>query len=86
MENQHRQISGYGELEQEAIDAMNELKAHESQIINYLASLARVHKQHLHAPDGMTNAYDGRWLAIAKTHIQQGFMAANRAVARPEEL
>lgn len=29
------------------------------------------------------DAYDVRWLAIAKTHFQQGFMALNRAVFRP---
>lgn len=28
-------------------------------------------------------AYDPRWLAIARTQLQQGFMAAVRAVARP---
>lgn len=26
-----------------------------------------------------------RWLSIAKTHIEQGFMAARRAIARPDE-
>jgi len=28
--------------------------------------------------------YDRRWLAIAKTHLQEGLMAAVRAIARPE--
>lgn len=28
--------------------------------------------------------YDRRWLAIAKTHLQEGIMAAMRAIARPE--
>jgi hypothetical protein len=27
---------------------------------------------------------DQRWVAIAKTHLQQGFMAATRAIAQPE--
>lgn len=26
---------------------------------------------------------DGRWLAIAKTHLQEGMMALSRAVERP---
>lgn len=26
---------------------------------------------------------DGRWLALAKTHLEQGFMAMNRAVFQP---
>lgn len=29
---------------------------------------------------------DQRWLAIAKTHIQEGFMALVRAVTKPEDL
>ncbi len=27
--------------------------------------------------------YDQRWLAIAKTQLEQGFMALNRAIFRP---
>lgn len=27
---------------------------------------------------------DGRWLAIAKTHFQQGFMALTRSITKPE--
>ena len=27
---------------------------------------------------------DGRWVSIARTHFQQGFMALTRAVTRPE--
>ena len=29
---------------------------------------------------------DQRWLAIARTNIEQGFMALNRAVFRPERV
>lgn len=29
---------------------------------------------------------DGRWLAIGATHIEQGFMAINRAVFRPSRI
>jgi hypothetical protein len=39
----------------------------------------------LQAMDTMKDpsVYDQRWLAIAKTHIEQGFMALNRAVFKP---
>lgn len=30
--------------------------------------------------------FDRRWLAIARTQIEQGFMAMNRAVMRPERI
>lgn len=35
--------------------------------------------------EGLNKAasYDKRWIAIGRTHIEQGFMAAVRAVARP---
>lgn len=29
---------------------------------------------------------DKRWLAIAKTHIEEGFMAMNRAVFKPKRI
>jgi hypothetical protein len=29
---------------------------------------------------------DKRWLAIAKTHLEQGFMALNRAIFKPERV
>lgn len=29
---------------------------------------------------------DQRWLAIAKTHIQEGFMAFNRAIMQPKRI
>lgn len=32
------------------------------------------------------NAADGRWMAIAMTHFQEGFMAMNRAVMQPQRL
>ena len=28
-------------------------------------------------------AFDQRWLAVGRTHIEQGFMAINRAIFRP---
>ena len=30
--------------------------------------------------------YDGRWLAIARTHLEIGFMAMNRAVMQPDRV
>lgn len=30
--------------------------------------------------------YDGRWAAIARTHIQEGFMALNRSVFQPQRI
>ncbi len=30
--------------------------------------------------------YDKRWLSIARTHIEQGFMALNRAIFQPKRV
>lgn len=30
--------------------------------------------------------YDRRWLAVARTHFQEGFMALNRAVFQPQRI
>lgn len=71
MENQHRKISGYRELSQEEINAMNSVKE--------LAGAVGVLIEEMQANPKL----DQRWVAIAKTDLQKGFMAAVRAVAQP---
>lgn len=71
MENQHRQISGYRELTQQEIDAMNAVKAKAEEVGMQLDALAQL------------PGIDKRALAIAKTDLQTGFMWAVRAVAQP---
>ncbi len=62
-------IVGYIEQTPTQIDNINALKTYEIEIVKFLEAL--------------TNNAHPRWLSIAKTHIQTGFMAAVRAVARP---
>lgn len=64
-------IVGYIEQTPEQIDLINKLKTLEIEAIGTLGGVAALIKN------------DARWMSIAKTHIQQGFMAAVRAVARP---
>ena len=71
MENQHRLITGYRELTQEEIDGMNRVKELEGVILEELEA-------------AVDRGADPRWAAIAKTDLQKGFMAAGRAIARPE--
>lgn len=71
MENQHRKISGYRELSQDEIDTMNMVKNTAKLVGGLIKDL-----------DG--EDVDARWLAIAKTDLQKGFMALTRAVAKPE--
>ena len=72
MENQHRKITGYRELSQEEIDAMNNIKRIAEDVGDMLGTLAN-------RPD----IFDQRWVSIAKTDLQKGFMAAVRAIAQP---
>ena len=71
MDNQHKQITGYRDLAQAEIDLMNMVKG--------LAAKAGAELEIVNnAPD-----IDKRWVAIARTHLQEGFMALVRSIARP---
>ena len=74
MENQHTKITGYRDLSQAEIDVMNEIKAEGERLGRLCDKLT----------SAMHPATDGRWVAIGKTHLQQGIMALVRSVARPE--
>lgn len=56
------------------VEAINELRNMEQQIIKCIDSF-------IYAP--LQLPADQRWMSIAKTHIQQGFMAAVRGIAKP---
>lgn len=71
MDNQHRKISGYRELDATEIDAMNRVKAKAEEVGALLGEI------------GQIPGLDGRALAIARTDLQTGFMWAVRAIARP---
>ena len=71
MENQHRQITGYRELTQAEIDLMNMVKG--------LAAKAGAELEIVNS----NPETDKRWVAIARTHLQEGFMALTRAIAKP---
>ena len=71
MDNQHRKISGYRELDEAEIALMNDIKALGPELEALVTKLRG-------APD-----IDGRWLSIGVTHLQQGLMALTRAVAKP---
>lgn len=71
MDNQHKLISGYRDLSQAEINAMNNIKALASKVGELITELETI------------TDIDRRWVSIAKTNLQQGFMAAVRAVAQP---
>jgi response regulator of citrate/malate metabolism len=71
MKDQHEKIAGYRDLTQEEIDAMNALKDAEQKMKELLDGLP--------VADGNV----GRWISLARTNFETGFMFAIKAVARP---
>ena len=63
-------IKGYRTLDQTEIDLINEIKSDAAKIELLVEALKQ-------------RGADGRWVAIGVTHLQQGFMALTRAVAKP---
>lgn len=71
MDNQHRKIKTYRELNQDEIDLMNEGKELGAQIEAYITKLEEMESN------------DQRCVAIGKTNLQQGLMWAIRGIAQP---
>lgn len=72
MENQHRKITGYRELNQEEINLMNEIKV-QGEVLGDLVSKLEAYRN-----------VDVRWLAIGRTNLQHGIMDLVRSVAKPD--
>ena len=69
-------IRGYRSLNRDELYVINQIKE--------TAELMRIFFTNINCKGLMDYAIDTRWEAIAKTHFQEGFMALNRAVARPD--
>ena len=72
MDNQHTKIKGYRDLSQTEINAMNAVKLKAVEVGDLMQELLIA-----------GSVFDERWLSIAKTNLQIGFMAAVRAIAKP---
>lgn len=66
-------VAGYRAQDAARVDLVNANKAAEENILRQLDALTETD-------------VDQRWLAIARTSIEQGFMALNRAIFRPARL
>ena len=76
MENQHKKITGYRDLSQDEIDLINKAKALAEQCGEFIEEINAIgHRAKIHL--------DHRWLAVGTTHLQQGFMAVIRSIAKP---
>jgi hypothetical protein len=66
-------IKGYRDLTQDDVDRMNAIKDLEIQVGDFWRTLT-----------SEAFSCDKRWAAIAKTHLEEGFSALVRSIAKPE--
>lgn len=95
MDNQHKLIAGYRDLTEDEIALMNEVKAKAAEVGVLVEKLRerlpafKMDGEPVQVGDqtliGVSEeAYEtDRWMTIGTDHLQQGFMALTRAVARP---
>lgn len=74
-------IAGYRQLSQHEATLMNQLKQLEAQCLGALDTLQRA--EFAQTSDQVP---DPRWLSIARTSIETGFMAAVRSIAKPQRV
>jgi len=67
-------VAGYSAQSNENVWLVNQNKCAEEHILQLIDVYA------------MNPEIDARWLAIARTHIEQGFMAMNRAIFKPQRV
>ena len=72
MDNQHKKIKGYRDLNQEEIDLMNKCKEKAEEVGSLVEEILQLENS------------DKRWSNIAKTDLQKGFMSLIRSIAKPE--
>lgn len=67
-------VEGYKDQDAEPIALVNHNKMLEEKTLRVLDELTKLEE------------VDKRWLAIGRTHIEQGFMAVNRAIFQPNRV
>ena len=72
MDNQHKKITGYRDLTEAEIAAMNDCKEVAITVSKLCDRVAKI------------QGVDQRWFAIGRTDLQKGFMALVRSIAKPE--
>ncbi|PZQ21151.1 MAG: hypothetical protein DI569_12865 [Sphingopyxis macrogoltabida] len=77
MDNQHKHIKGYRDLSKDEIDAINRAKDMAERVGEFVEEMRGLNS------DTANHAIDMRWLSIAQTDLQKGFMALVRSIAQP---
>lgn len=84
-------VAGYQPQSDAKVQLVNEFKADEERLLRKLEWLMDTNQvfkpSEVAAPPGaVAHKYDARWIAVARTHFQEGFMALNRAVFQPQRI
>lgn len=74
-EHQGLPVKGYVPQSAERVKLVNDNKEIEELVLRRIEQAQR-----------LVSGVDHRWAAIAKTHIEEGFMCLNRSIFRPERL
>ncbi|MFZ5692481.1 MAG: DUF7681 family protein [Pseudomonadota bacterium] len=67
-------VAGYQPQSDAKVSAVNTNKQHEELLLRRLDELKSM------------PGIDGRWLQIGRTHIEEAFMAINRAIFQPQRI
>lgn len=97
IENPAGKVAGYTAQPDAKVALVNEFKADEERLLRKLDKLAKpavgskvLEISPLRYVDADENSvapsFDQRWLAVARTHFQEGFMALNRSVFQPQRI
>lgn len=79
-------VSGYQPQSGEKVALVNEFKADEERLLRKIDGLFAQERAPFKFEGREVFQPDGRWLSVAQTHFQQGFMALNRAVFQPSRI
>lgn len=76
-------VAGYKPQSAENVALVNEFKAFEERLLRKLDRMAE-DEEYAKLQNG--SHFDMRFVAIARTHFQEGFMSLNRAVFQPSRI
>ena len=81
-------VKGYTDQSADKVALVNRFKEMEERLLREIDALGERKRLASFNDDPLARAaaYDPRWLSIAKTHFQEGFMALNRAVFQPQRI
>lgn len=68
-------VTGYNDQNQAALDTVNQSKVLEMRVASFWHNVM--------SPDSGLEP-NPQWMNIAKTHFEEGFMALNRAIFKPD--